>query len=80
MNEEHTVRIYTGPAMIAKGLAARLNELGIVPIERNDLESSIQGGFTTGVPGQVRVFIRKDELVRAQDVIDTYLKEVEEER
>ena len=38
--KNETTRIYTGPAMIAKGLVSRLNELGISPIERNDNESS----------------------------------------
>ncbi len=79
MNEnEETIRIYTGPAMIAKGLVARLNELGISPIERNDNESSIQAGFTVGVPGQIMLYIRGDEMPKAQEVISSYLKEIGE--
>ncbi|PKA84583.1 hypothetical protein ATE92_2780 [Ulvibacter sp. MAR_2010_11] len=75
---QDTVRIYTGPAMIVKGLVARLNDLGISPIERNDNESSIQAGFTIGVPGQIMLYIRKDELPKAQSAIDEYLKEIGE--
>ena len=77
-NTEETTRIYTGPAMIAQGLRARLNDLGIEPIIRNDHESGITSGFAVGVPGQVRVFIRKDELVTARGTIDEFLKEVGE--
>jgi hypothetical protein len=78
-NKEHeTLRIYTGPVMLVKGLVARLNALGISPIERNDNESSIQAGFTIGVPGQVMLYIRKDELPIAKGTIDTYLKEIGE--
>ena len=73
-----TTRIYTGPAMIVKGLVARLNDLGISPIERNDNVSSIQAGFTVGVPGQVMLYIRKDELAIAQSTIDNYLIEIGE--
>ncbi|MAN59672.1 MAG: hypothetical protein CMC08_07535 [Flavobacteriaceae bacterium] len=69
-NSEETVRIYTGPAMIAKGLVSHLQEMGISPIERNDNASSIQAGFTAGVPGQVMLYIRKDQLPRAQPLID----------
>ncbi len=76
-NLQKTTRIYTGPAVIAKGLVARLNELGISPIERNDNDSGIQAGFTIGVPGQVMVFIRKDELSIAKTTISEYLKEIE---
>jgi hypothetical protein len=78
-NLQETKRIYTGPAMIAKGLVARLNELGISPIERNDNDSSIQAGFTIGVPGQIMVYIRKDELAIAQATISEYLKQIGEE-
>ncbi len=77
-NAEETTRIYTGPAMIVKGLVARLNDLGINPIERNDNASSIQAGFTVGVPGQVMLYIRKDELAKAQTTIDAYLEEIGE--
>ncbi len=78
-NLQETTRIYTGPAMIAKGLVARLNELGISPIERNDNDSSIQAGFTIGVPGQIMVYVRKDELPTAQATISEYLKQIGEE-
>ena len=77
-NLEETTRIYTGPAMIAEGLRARLNDLGIEPIIRDDHQSGITSGFAIGVPGQVRVFIRKDELPLAQETIDGYLKEIGE--
>ncbi len=77
-NTQETTRIYTGPAMIVKGLVARLNDLGISPIERNDNVSSIQAGFTVGVPGQVMLYIRKDELAIAQSTIDKYLIEIGE--
>lgn len=77
-NLQETIRIYTGPSLLVKGLVSRLNELGISPIERNDNESSIQAGFTIGVPGQIMLYIRKDELLIAKDTIDEYLKEIGE--
>jgi hypothetical protein len=77
-NKEETIRIYTGSAMIVNGLVARLNDLGISPILRNDNESSIQAGFTVGVPGQVMLYIRKDELAIAEKTIAEYLEEIGE--
>jgi hypothetical protein len=77
-NPEETTRIYTGPAMIAQGLRSRLNDIGIEPIIKDDHQSGITSGFAIGVPGQVRVFIRKDELVAAKEAIQTYLTEVGE--
>ncbi|MCH2490841.1 MAG: DUF2007 domain-containing protein [Flavobacteriales bacterium] len=77
-SSQETIRIYTGSSMLAKGLVSRLNDIGISPIERNDNESSVQAGFTAGVPAQVMLFIRKDQLPKAQETIDTYLKEIGE--
>lgn len=71
-----TTRIYTGPTLIAKGLVARLNEIGISPIERNDHDSSLRAGFTMSIANQAMIFIRKDEVDKAQSTIDEFLKEI----
>ena len=73
-----TTRIYTGPTLIAKGLVARLNELGISPIERNDHDSSLRAGFTMSIANQTMIFIRNDEMDKAQETIDAYLEEIGE--
>ncbi|MGB3343282.1 MAG: DUF2007 domain-containing protein [Aequorivita sp.] len=73
-----TTRIYTGPTLIAKGLVARLNEIGISPIERNDHDSSLRAGFTASIANQTMIFIRKDELIKAQSTIDEFLKDIGE--
>lgn len=70
-------RIYTGPTLIAKALVARLNEIGISPIERNDHDSSLRAGFTMSIANQTMIFIRKDEVEKAQATIDGFLLEIE---
>ena len=74
-----TKRIYTGPTLIAKGLVARLNEIGISPIERNDHDSSLRAGFTMSIANQTMIFIRTDEFPIAQSTIDEFLKEIGEQ-
>jgi hypothetical protein len=68
----------TGPTMIANGLIARLNEEGISPIVKDDHHSGITGGFSTGVPNQVRLFIRNEQLETAKTMINEYFAEVGE--
>jgi hypothetical protein len=75
-NAKQTTRIYTGPAMIANGLIARLNDIGISPVQRDDHQSGITSGFAQGVPGQVQLFIRNEEKEAGQATIDAYLKEI----
>lgn len=81
MKEEfkQSVLIYTGSRMIAQGLSVRLNEIGVTPIEKDDMSSALRSGFAIGVPNQVRLFIRQDELEKARKVINDYLDEVGEE-
>lgn len=75
----HSVLIYKGSSLIAQGLISRLNEIGITPIEKNDMQSALRSGFAWVANQQVRLFIRKDELDLAKDIIDDYLEEVGEE-
>ncbi|MFT4673842.1 MAG: hypothetical protein ACJAYD_001025 [Patiriisocius sp.] len=76
--DQKTIRIFTGPTMIGNGLIARLNEIGISPIVKDDHHSGITGGFSTGVPNQVRLFIRNEELNAAKGIINEYFNEVGE--
>jgi len=74
---EKTTRIFTGSAIEAQPLISSLKEIGIYPIIRDDHQSGITSGFATGVPGQIRVYIRNDELIVAQSIIDEHLKLLE---
>ena len=76
---EETKRIYTGPTMVAKALVARLNDIGISPIERTGLDSNAMAGFTAGIAHQTMLYLRKDQLQEAQEVIDEFLRDMEEE-
>jgi hypothetical protein len=77
-NKEETVRIYTGSDMIATGLVARLEEVNITPILRDDQQSGVMFGSGTKFDDQVRVFVRKDELAIAQPIVDAFLIEIGE--
>lgn len=76
--EEKTTRIFTGSAIEAQPLINALNEIDINPIIRDDHQSGIMSGFATGVPGQIRVYIRNEELTIAQPIIDEFLKILED--
>ncbi|MCH9660005.1 MAG: DUF2007 domain-containing protein [Bacteroidetes bacterium] len=71
-----TQRIFTGPDMIAKGLIARLNEIGINPIERKEHNSATMAGFAASIPQQTQLFLMEDELDKAKNIIETYLAEI----
>ena len=68
-------RIFTGPSLVAKRLIAELNEIGIQPVERNDLNSASIAGFAGAVPDQTQLFIREDEYEKAASIIGAFNKE-----
>jgi len=75
--DEKTTRIFTGSAIEAQPLINSLYEIDINPIIRDDHQSGITSGFATGVPGQIRVYIRNEELAIAKSIIDDHLKLLE---
>lgn len=77
-NKEETVRIYTGPILVAEALVGRLEEINIVAIVRDDQQNAVMFGSGPNYSDQIRVFVREDELAAAQPVIDAFLEEIGE--
>jgi len=51
-----------------------LNEIGIQPVERNDLNSASIAGFSGAVPDQTQLFIREDEYEQASAIITAFIE------
>ena len=77
-SNEETVRIYTGPDLMAEALVGRLKEIGIIPIVRDDQQSATMFGSGSNYSDQSRVFVRKDELAAAQPIADAFIAEMED--
>ncbi|PHS66755.1 MAG: hypothetical protein COB12_06005 [Flavobacterium sp.] len=75
--DEKTTRIFTGSAIVAQPLINSLSEMDINPIIRDDHQSGILSGFAAGVPGQIRMYIRNEEVTLAKSVIDNFLESIE---
>jgi len=74
--DEQSTRIFTGAAIVAQPLINSLSEIDITPIIRDDHQSGILSGFAAGVPGQIRMYIRNEELEIAKSVIDNFLESI----
>ncbi len=74
---EETTCIYTGSAIIAQPLINSLDQLDITPIIRDDNQSGILSGFAEGIPGQIRMYIRNEEVTIAKDVLDAFNNSLE---
>ncbi|PVW14683.1 hypothetical protein [Marixanthomonas spongiae] len=76
---QETIKIYTGPGVIAQGLISVLQGLNIEPIIKNEQQNELVSGFSVGgASHDLAVFIRKDELEKVRPEIESYLAEVGE--
>lgn len=76
--KEETVRIYTGPVLMAEALVVRLEEVDIVPIVRDDQKNAVMFGSGSNYSGQIRIFVRADEVAIAKPIADAFIAETEE--
>ncbi|MBD0852105.1 putative signal transducing protein [Maribacter arenosus] len=62
-------KIFTGDSLKAKLLVARLHEIGIEAVVKDEAESARLAGFASSMLGQVDVYVHKDEEEKALTVI-----------
>ena len=77
-SREETVRIYTGPILMAEALVGRLEEVNIIPIVRDDQQNAIMFGSGSNYSDQIRVFVRADEVEIAKPIADAFIAETQE--
>lgn len=65
-------RIFTGPSLVAGAITAELNDLGISPVVRNDMQSGAMAGFGGGILDQVQLFVREDQYPQALEVAQKF--------
>jgi hypothetical protein len=65
-------RIFTGPSLVAGAITAELNEMGISPVVRNDMQSGAIAGFGGGVLDQVQLLVREDQYEQALEVAQKF--------
>ena len=68
-------KIFTGDSLKAKLLVARLHEIGIEAVVKDEAESARLAGFASSMLGQVDVLVHQDELEKATVLIEGFLKE-----
>lgn len=69
MNSNYT-RIFIGNPIEAQGLVARLKEVGIVAVVKNEAESARLAGFGASPQSSAEVFVHNDEFEKAMGVVN----------
>lgn len=74
--ETHYTKIYTGSFIIAQLIQARLEDIGIVPILKDDFKTGLRAVLVTDYPRLIEVFVHNDELDMAIPIVQSALAEM----
>ncbi|MGK0253992.1 MAG: hypothetical protein ACI9OE_001478 [Mariniflexile sp.] len=78
MKDSNYEKIFTGNFAVVRRIEMELNALDINPIIKDQSESAILGGFGgTFAPDFQEVFVHKDELDRASEIVNNITSKLE---
>ena len=63
-------KIFTGESLLAKQLVSKLHEIGIEAVVKDEAESARLAGFASSMLGQVELYVHKDEVEKAAQIIE----------
>jgi len=75
--ESHYIKIFTGNFILVQRITAKLEEVGISAVVKDESESGRLAGFGAPVQGQQEVFVHEDELNKATPIVQSALAEME---
>ncbi|WP_246200199.1 putative signal transducing protein [Maribacter luteus] len=64
-------KIYTGESFVAQQIVSQLHGMGIEAILKDEAESARLAGFASSMLGQVDVYVHKEEVEKANAVVQT---------
>ena len=68
--ESNYTKIFTGNSFVAQRIVGELHLIGIEAIIKDEPESARLAGFATTTAGLVDLFVHKDEVAKASEVVD----------
>ena len=77
MSTSEYIRIYNGNFILVNRIKGALEDLGIIPIIKDEGESQRLAGYGSMNQGFQEVYVHNDELDKAQAIIDQVKSEME---
>ncbi|WP_299582193.1 putative signal transducing protein [uncultured Sunxiuqinia sp.] len=71
-NEDQLIPVYTGSQVSVVLLKAKLEDIGIPAIIRNDFQSGIAAGFGVSTPNAVDLYIQERDLEQAEPILQNF--------
>ena len=75
--ESHYEKIYSGNFIVIQLLSARLEQVGITPIVKDESHLGLSAVGVSDYQGEIDLYVHEDEKEKAEAVINTTLSEME---
>ena len=75
--ESHYVKIHAGNLLIVQLIKSNLEDIGIVPILKDDMQTGFTAVLATDYEGLVEVYVHEDEMDKAIPVVQRTLAKLE---
>ena len=75
--ESHYVKIHSGNLLIVQLIKSNLEDIGIVPILKDDMQTGFTAVLATDYEGLVEVYVHEDEMDKAIPVLQRTLAKLE---
>ncbi len=77
MTDSNYIKIFTGSFIIVQLIYDRLNAIGINPVVKDETESGRLAGFGSSIQGLQEVYVHKDELDQAIEIVESVSSDLE---
>ena len=78
MSDSNYVKVFTGSFIIVQLITDKLNAVGINAVVKDETESARLAGFGGGiVPGFQEIYVNKDELDKAVEIVESVNSELQ---
>ncbi len=77
MTDSNYIKIFTGSFIIVQLISDKLNSIGISPVIKDETESGRLAGFGSSIQGLQEIYVHKDELTKAVEVVGSVTAEFE---
>ena len=69
---DNYTKIFSGNAMVGKQIESALEERNIKAIVKDESESARLGGFASSMLSDVDIYVHKDEVEKANEVVSLF--------
>ncbi|WP_111309485.1 putative signal transducing protein [Confluentibacter sediminis] len=77
MTDSNYIKVFTGSFIIVQLISDKLNSIGISPVIKDETESGRLAGFGSSIQGLQEIYVHKDELAKAIEVVGSVTAEFE---